>query len=67
MRPLRLLPFVVLLAACGQTGPLVLPEQSMAPPASEPVVVTTPQDSSEDDVDAGDAPDTPSVASPSTP
>lgn len=46
MRLLRLsLPLIVALTACGQTGPLVLPEQTMAPPpAFEPVIVTPPRD-----------------------
>ncbi|MGB1560282.1 MAG: LPS translocon maturation chaperone LptM [Sinimarinibacterium flocculans] len=50
LRPLPLL--VVVIAACGQTGPLVLPEQTLAPPPSAPPVAVTPADDDEPD-DAG--------------
>jgi predicted small lipoprotein YifL len=36
MRCLKLLPLVLCLAGCGQTGPLYLPEKTAPPPPAPP-------------------------------
>lgn len=47
LHPLKLLPLVLCLAGCGQTGPLYLPEKSPPPPAAPPAVDEPVRDTAE--------------------